>query len=129
MSFFYNLLTTGGDQFEYGDLEALHPSETFNQIKARRESNFAILKSVLESRAYHMPEKRLEVSIPTGQFIQSTSIKIFGRNKNTSEIVVYPFLPQATQQKLINCRYGDIHTASNVTIKSSVKNNFYESYS
>lgn len=129
MSFFHNLLTISGDQFDYGDLEAKYPLETFNQIKTRRESNFAILKSVLESKAYHMPEKRLEVSIPTGQFIQSTSIKIFGRNENTSEIVVYPFLPQTSQQKLINCRYGDIHIASNVTIKSSVKNNFYESYS
>jgi len=117
---------------EYGNLEDLHPSESFSEIKARRESNFTILKTILEGGArYAMPPRRLEVSIPAGQKINSSSLQIAGANKNTSQIIVYPFVPRTgvTSGIFMEPRYGDVYDISNVTIKSPVKNYLHETYS
>ncbi len=131
MSFFRHLMGMDGDLLEYGNLAELHPLETFAQLKARRESNFTILKAKLEAGRYTMPSRRLEVSIPTGQTIQSTNIRFYGTDREDSQLIVYPFVPQTgvTAGTLITPRYGDIHTFQNVTIKSPVKNYFHETYS
>lgn len=79
-----------------------------------------------------MPAARLEISIPSGQYIQKNTITINGVNKSSSQIVVWPFVPMGdntTKDKLFSCRYGDTHTLSNVTIKSPVKNIYFEHYS
>jgi len=117
---------------EYGNLSQLHPLETFAQLKARRESNFTILKNILEAgTTYNMPAKRLEVHVNYGQTISSANIEILGTNKENSQIVVYPFVPQGDSHSdtyFITPRYGDNHTLNNITLKSPVRNMLYEYY-
>jgi len=117
--------------FEYGNLANLHPSETFTQLKTRRESNYSILKTLLESVSVTLPSQRLEVSIPSGSKISSSVINLSGSSKNGSQIIVWPFVPRTgvTAGTFIEPRYGDTHNFSNFTIKSPVKNNFHETYS
>lgn len=118
---------------EYGDLETLHPTESFNEIKTRRESNFYILKTALESEvAFNIPANRLEVSIPSGQTISSETITIIGQGASSSQILVWPFVPigdNQTKDVFITARDGDTHTFTDVTIKSPVKNRSFEHYS
>jgi len=118
--------------FEYGNLANLHPSETFTQLKTRRESNFSILKTLSEAGTdVNIGYNQLEVSIISGQKIQTSILNLSGANRNSSTIVVWPFVPRTgvTAGTLIEPRYGDTHNLSNITIKSPVKNNFHETYS
>lgn len=120
-------------RFEFGDLEALHPAETFNEIKERRTRNYTLLKKYLETgtNTCKLPGgKRLEVYIPPGSVIASSVLTLMGEGTST-EVVVYPFVPDADIAAgiFINARYGDTHNFSDITIKSHVKNNFHETYS
>lgn len=126
----YNYFSSTDIGLEYGNLAQLHPSETFSELKARRESNYTILKNKLETSGYTMAAKRLEVSIPSGMKINSSVLNLTGANKDTSQIVVWPFVPMVGVSSgiFIEPRYGDVHNISNVTIKSPVKNYLHETY-
>lgn len=119
------------DGLQYGDLAALHPSETHAQLKTRRESNYSILKQRLQSGSVALGSKRLEISIPSGQTIQASSLNLSGVSSAATQIVVWPFVPvgdSSTKDVLITPRYGDVHNISNITIKSPVKNIKFETY-
>jgi len=64
--------------FQYGDLSALHPSETYSQLKTRRQTNYALFKTLCESGSeFYLPGRRLELDIPTSSKIVSSSINPF----------------------------------------------------
>lgn len=128
-----NFYTSTSMGFEYGDLAAIHPGETYAQLKTRRLSNYSIFKNILEgSGVLNLYGLRLEIHIPsTSDVIQNDSIDITGVSSASSQVIVYPFTPSfvgSTNYKLINARYGDVHNISNVTIKSPYRTIFYEHY-
>lgn len=118
--------------FVYGNLENDYPSLSYNQLDSIRSNNFDRLKSILiTGAAYNMPPLRLEISIPEGETISNETIKIYGANESLSQIVVWPFVPEAQSTDeffLITSRYGDRHSIRNVTIKSPQKAFLFETY-
>lgn len=115
---------------QYGNLVDLHPLESYLQIKARREANFTILKNLLESGEFTMKADRLEISIIHGQTISGDDIILRGVDRDTSQLIVWPFVPgNRSVDTLITPDYGDTITVSDITIKTPQKNNFHENYS
>lgn len=118
---------------EYGDLEALHPLETFNQIKARRESNWTIFKALCDSHKvtgqpifldggtielYHIDTQKI--------YIDASQTLII--NGNNFELKFYPFVPRLGYNYVFDLNYGGTLSIKNGSAKVAQRQNYFESY-
>src|SRR5690606_32821474 len=118
----------GAPGLEYGDLESIHSEETYEEIKDRRESNYNILKKLLETgEPIYLENDRLEVFVGTSP-IKASVINLIGAGKDTCQIITYPFTPSKTDRIFLEPDYGHTHTIRDVTIKAPTKNYLFETY-
>lgn len=122
---------------EYGELESLHPNETYEEIKARRLSNWTIFKTkcyIAKSNTgtVSLQGKRLELYVPSDEditLIPTNNLTINGISKNDTQVVVYPIAPkEGVKQNLFNLGSNSTITLSNLTI-TGISLKKYETYS
>lgn len=108
----------GPTEFEYGDLEALHPEETFEQIKQRREDNFTVFKNLCNAKKITGETVATEDGLRLEMYVEPTieedltngSINITSGQTLTvdsgGDIVFYPFVLNKKRFTVFNVKYG-----------------------
>lgn len=123
--------------FQEGDLRLLYPLETASQIKTRRQSNWDILKSTvntskLTNDPIDFPNTRIEFFRPLNDIISiGSGQNMYFSGLGATSLVFYPFVFRAenAERTPFQIGYGANINLQNLTLKCAQKQGKFESYS
>lgn len=120
--------------FQYGDLNTLHPDETYEEIKARRLSNWTILKTIcntakIAGTTLKPSEGRVELYRPVNEQIEFSVNNTINILSEDTDFVFYPFTFRAeSNYSPFKFQYGSRADFRNTDIICAQKQGKLETY-
>jgi hypothetical protein len=126
-------------RLDYGDLAAKYPTETYTQLKARRQRNFLNFKASCDllktmNGTVRLPARRVEFHLDSSDKIllreaQNDKLTVLGAASGSTQVVCYPYVPT----KDVNIDLFNLQHNTSLTLKKISFNRDhlkkYETYS